>query len=182
MKRQLVIAGAIAIFGIGAVIGTYAIKTLKPAAETEKTSKSSLIGSTMTPFSLLAVDGVRENSAQWEGKVQLINFWATWCPPCKREIPALINLQQHYADQGLQVIGIALDNQDAVKAYAKTSGINYPILAGESDVVEVAQQLGNEVGVLPYTVITDRQNRIEKVYYGEIDPVETEKVIANLLK
>lgn len=181
MKRQFVIAGAIALFAIGAVVGTYAIKMMQPAPESAKATKARLIGSPLPPYSLLAVDGVREYSAQWEGKVQLINFWATWCPPCKKEIPALIDLQKRYGTQGLQIVGIALDNQEAVKTYSNENGINYPVLVGDDDAAEVAQQLGNDVGVLPYTVIVDRDNRIQAVYYGEIDPVATEKVITGLL-
>lgn len=182
MNRKLVIAGAIALFGIGAVVGTYAIKSMKPAPESVQATKVRLIGSTLPPYSLLAVDGVRENSSQWQGKVQVINFWATWCPPCKKEIPALIDLQKRYGERGLQIVGIALDNKDAVKAYSNEHGINYPVLVGDNDAAEVAQQLGNDVGVLPYTVIVDRNNRIQAVYYGEIDPVTTENVITGLLQ
>lgn len=165
-KNVIVITLAIVIFG--AVVGNFAInmasQTTKPAAETP-----SLIGSALPEYKLLSLDGVRENGNQWLGKVQIINFWATWCPPCKREIPLLIELQKEYKDRGLQVIGIALDKPEAVAKYVAEHNINYPILAGGDDVADVSAKLGNDLGILPYTVIADRTGKISFIRHGEVD-------------
>ncbi|MDZ4261960.1 MAG: TlpA disulfide reductase family protein, partial [Pseudomonadota bacterium] len=117
---------------------------------------------------------------QWQGKVRVINFWATWCPPCKREIPDLIELQASYGNQGLQIIGIALDNRAAVSEYVEESGINYPILLGD-EAVEVAEKLGNDMGILPYTVIVDQLGNIAYVRYGEVQRDTLESEIKKLL-
>jgi len=179
MNKKNLMAIAVAIVIFGAIIGNFATnmfsQTSKPAAEAP-----SLIGSNLPEYRLLSLDGVRENGNQWLGKVQVINFWATWCPPCKREIPTLIELQNDYNDRGLQVIGIALDEADAVAKYVKEHGINYPTLAGDDDVVDVSVQLGNDLGILPYTVIADRSGKISFIRYGEVDREMVENEINKL--
>ena len=180
MKNKHVIIGAVAIFLVGAVLGNYAVKMFRtppePSAETQ-----SLIGSKLPEYSLLGLDGVRERGEQWLGKVQVINFWATWCPPCKREIPTLIELQNNYRNHNLQVIGIAMDDAEPVRAYAKKSGINYPVLVGEQDVIDVSEQLGNDLGILPYTIITDQAGNITFIRYGEVDAATLENEIKKLI-
>jgi len=179
MNKKTIMAGTVAIF-IFVVIGSFAVnmsnQAPEPAAET-----ASLIGSSLPEYKLLSLDGVRENGKQWLGKVQVINFWATWCPPCKREIPTLIKLQNDYNDHGLQVIGIALDEADAVAKYVNENNINYPILAGDDDVVEVSVKLGNDLGILPYTVIADKTGKIRFIRYGEVDRETLENEIKKLL-
>ncbi|ALP52126.1 hypothetical protein Tel_02630 [Candidatus Tenderia electrophaga] len=180
MNNKQIIIGAVVIFLVGAVGGNYFIKMLRqppePSADTQQ-----LIGLRVPSYSLLGLDGVRERSEQWLGKVQVINFWATWCPPCKREIPALIELQQDYANHNLQVIGIALDDVEPVRAYAQEMSINYPVLVGDSDAIEVAEQLGNDMGVLPYTVVTDQAGNIRFIRYGEVDRETLEAEIRKLI-
>jgi len=180
MNKKNVMAITVAIVIFGAVIGNFAVnmfsQTSEPAAEAP-----SLIGSSLPEYRLLSLDGVRENGNQWLGKVQIINFWATWCPPCKREIPVLIKLQNDYKDRGLQVIGIALDEAEAVANYVKEHGINYPTLAGDDEVVEVSEKLGNDLGILPYTVIADRAGKISFIRYGEVDRQTVENEIKKLL-
>ncbi len=179
MNKKLVIAGSVAIFVVGAIAGNYAIKLQRqPPAPSSATQ--SLIGAPLPQFSLRALDGVVENSNQWQGKVRVINFWATWCPPCKREIPALIELQDSYGRQGLQVIGIALDNSIAVSEYVKESGMNYPSLLGD-EAIEVSERLGNDMGILPYTLIVDQAGNITYVRYGEVDRDTLKNEIQKLL-
>lgn len=168
MKKKNIIVVSLAIVIFGAVVGNFAInmisQTSKPAAEAP-----TLIGSALPEYKLLSLDGVRENGNQWLGKIQLINFWATWCPPCKREIPLLIELQKEYKDRGLQVIGIALDKREAVIKYVAEHNINYPVLAGDDEVADVSAKLGNDLGILPYTVIVDQSGKISFIRYGEVD-------------
>ncbi len=177
-KNVMVIAMAIVIFGV--IIGSLAVnmfsQTAKPAAEAP-----SLIGSKLPDYSLLSLDGVRERSEQWLGKIQVINFWATWCPPCKREIPILIEIQNAFRQHNVQIIGIALDKHKAVTKYVEESGINYPILIGDDDVVRVAESLGNDMGILPYTVIIDQAGVIRFIRYGEIAKETIESEIRKLL-
>ena len=180
MNNKLVMVGAVVIFLVGALLGNEAVKMFRsppdPSAETQ-----SLIGSKVPEYSLLGLDGVRERGEQWLGKVQVINFWATWCPPCKREIPTLIELQNNYRNHNVQVIGIAMDDLEPVQQYAEESGINYPILVGEQDVIDVSEQLGNDLGILPYTVITDQSGNIAFIRYGEVDRTTLENEIKKLI-
>ena len=117
--------------------------------------------------------GAPQRLEQWKGKVMVVNFWATWCAPCRDEIPVLIKLQQRLGGQGLQVIGIAVDQLDKVKPYAAEMGINYPILIGELDAIELARQAGNELGALPFSVVLDRQG---KAVRGELGRITEDKL------
>lgn len=171
--------GAVVVFAIGAVIGNYAIKLMRQPPEPSSATQT-LIGAPLPQFSLLGLDGVREDINQWQGKVRVINFWATWCPPCTREIPAMIALQESYGRQGLQVIGIALDNNEAVQSYVKESGVNYPILLGD-EAIKVSEQLGNDMGILPYTVIVDQLGNVAYIRYGEVERDTLENEIKKLL-
>jgi len=179
MNKKVTMIGAIAVFVIGVVIGNYAIKLFRQPPE-PSTATQSLIGTALPQFSLVGLDGVREDVGQWQGKVRVFNFWATWCPPCKREIPAMIELQESYGRQGLQIVGIAMDNREAVQEYVKESGINYPILLGD-DAIEIAEKLGNDMGLLPYTVIVDQAGNITYIRYGEVERNALESEIKKLL-
>ena len=181
MNKKAMMAGAVVIFIVGMIAGNMIIKAIKAPPEPSETSQS-LIGSPAPAFSLQALDGVREESSQWLGQVQVVNFWATWCPPCKREIPLLIDTQERYGNRGVQIIGIAVqDKLEGVRAYAQEKGINYVVLDGGSDGVDIATQYGNDMGILPYTVLVDRNGKIAFLKYGEIDKKTLESEIDKLL-
>lgn len=143
---------------------------------TEKTSPSRLPG-----FNLPDLSGRQHNIDEWRGKVLVINFWATWCPSCLKEIPDFIAMQQSYRDKNVQVIGIALEDQQAVAQYAAASRINYPILLGGNDGINLARQLGDTVGAVPYTLIVDRQGRIVHSHPGEFSKQQITDIITPLL-
>lgn len=110
----------------------------------------------------------REHSlSEWRGKVLVVNFWATWCPPCVIEIPGFISLQQELGAAGLQFVGVALDDPEAAGRFADERGINYPVLVGSDSVTRLMQQLGNVIGALPYTVVFDRDGGIAHTHQGE---------------
>ena len=111
----------------------------------------------------------------------MITFWASWCPPCVREIPAFIKLQAAYAEQGLVIVGIALDNKQNVADFVDPMDMNYPILLAEKEGIALAQAYGNRLGVLPYTVIVDRNGKIIYTQRGELTYSIAEKVIKPLL-
>lgn len=140
-----------------------------------------VIGLSRPDFSLNNVDGQLRHINEWDGQVVALNFWATWCPPCLKEIPEFIHLQDKYADQGLQFIGIALQEPEPVKAFMQEYGMNYPVLAGELEVIKLAKSYGNSIGALPYTVIIDRQGRIAFVKPGPLSGEQAEEVILGLL-
>lgn len=153
-------------------------------AETAMLETSSVIGKPLPTFSLRDRFGEQHNSAKWKGNVLAINFWATWCKPCLKEIPHFVELQQQYQDQGLQFLGIALEplqNTEQVLAFADRFGINYPVFIGSYDVIQLAKKLGNPDGYLPYTLIIDRAGDINFVKSGYLPRSEAEKVITSLL-
>ena len=145
------------------------------------TNVQDLTGKPPPDFSLMDVSGQSRSVSEWQGKVLVINFWATWCPPCLEEIPHFINLQDKYGDQGLQFLGIALEGVDEVTSFANKLGINYPLLVGEQEVIKLAGKFGNRIGGLPYTVIIDRSGTINFIKVGPLSVTEAEQVITSLL-
>jgi thiol-disulfide isomerase/thioredoxin len=130
-------------------------------------------------FSLPDLQGHETASSTWAGKVVVINFWATWCPPCLREIPLLAEAQERY--RNLQVVGIAIDNGEDVARFVGEHRLNYPVLLGGTNAVEMSRRLGNRLQGLPFTVIFDRQgNRIHS-QIGELTPASLEKHLGPLL-
>ena len=131
-------------------------------------------------FAMADIDGQTRNIKDWDGKVILLNFWATWCPPCLKEIPDFIELQEKYGEQGFQVIGIAVDNEEAVREYMNGVKINYPIMVSEFDAIELSSRYGNRMGALPYSVIINRESEISDMIMGELSKIRAEKLLANL--
>lgn len=99
------------------------------------------------------VNGVPQSLAQWKNRVLVINFWASWCPPCREEMPSFSRLYTKYAASGVQFVGIALDSAENVQSFAAEESIAYPLLVGEASGVELARGLGNATLALPYTLI-----------------------------
>ncbi len=127
------------------------------------------------------IDGNTQPLDQWRGKVVVLNFWATWCPPCRREIPTFTALQREYQQQGLQFIGIAIDDPRAVSRYIREQEINYPTLLGEENGMELSMQLGNRSFVLPYSAIFDRSGRLVSTHRGELTREELKQRLSTLL-
>jgi thiol-disulfide isomerase/thioredoxin len=130
---------------------------------------------------LLGVDGKVLAFEQWRGKVLVVNFWATWCAPCREEIPGFIKFQAHYAAKGVQFVGVAIDQKERVAPYARDMGINYPLVVGGMETMEFARQLGNHATVLPYTIIVDRTGMVVANQIGVVRPEKLESIVAPLL-
>jgi thiol-disulfide isomerase/thioredoxin len=132
-------------------------------------------------FWLSDPQGQRHGIAEWDGKLLVLNFWATWCPPCLHEIPMFIKLQEHYQDRGVQFLGIAIDDADKVRAFADEVGLNYPTLHGQLDAIEVMGAYGNQAGGLPYTVFIDASGTIVARHPGVLDEAATTALIEEFL-
>ena len=122
-------------------------------------------------------DGVLRSLADWKGKSLIVNFWATWCAPCRREIPLLGELQQQYGPDGFQVIGVAADYRDKVIAYADEAHIAYPLLIGEQEALDAAAAFGVEVVGFPFTVFSDAQGRVIACHVGELTRPQAEVIL-----
>jgi thiol-disulfide isomerase/thioredoxin len=129
-------------------------------------------------FSLQGRDGISTSIKTWAGKSLVINFWATWCAPCRREIPLLEALHSEWAARGVAVVGVAVDHRDTVLAYADELKITYPLLIGEQDALDAAAALGVESPVLPFTVFTDRQGEVVALYLGELHKAQADLILA----
>lgn len=146
----------------------------------EPPSSASGVSSRLPEFTLEDLDGVSRRSSEWDGEPRIINFWATWCPPCRREIPLLVDLQASHQDS-IQIIGIAIDDMDAVRRFAADTGFNYPILVGQQNAVELGNRvLKNWIG-LPFTAFVDKSGRVVRVHVGELHRKETEEFIREIL-
>lgn len=186
MKQWQLIMFAVVI-ALAAAFGGYQLQQhLKPEPVVEVTqvkpvSAEDVIGTTAEDFSLSGMEGETRKLSEWKDKVVAINFWATWCPPCREEIPHFIELQDQYGNQGLQFVGIALQHADEVRGFIDEFKVNYPSLVGGDDVIRLATKLGNGIGALPYTVIIGRDGKIVFTRRGPLSKSEAESVIQTLL-
>jgi thiol-disulfide isomerase/thioredoxin len=123
-------------------------------------------------------DGELRALSDWPDRALIVNFWATWCAPCRREIPLLQQIQRERGEDGFQVIGIAVDFRDKVLAYAEEMSIEYPLLIGEQDALDAAAAFGLDAIGFPFTVFTDRSHRVVAAHLGELEPAEAEVILA----
>jgi len=147
-----------------------------PAAEEAEHSDEPQLAERLPDFSLEALAGGQQTIMSWPGKPLLINFWATWCGPCVREIPMLKEFQSSQTE--LQVVGIALDRRDPVVKFADTMQFNYPILIGDKGGYEAAAAFGVNVYAMPFTVFTGADGSVLGVHTGELHPEHLQELTA----
>ena len=128
------------------------------------------------------IKGQQQAFKQWQGKIIVLNFWATWCPPCREEMPELSAMQDQYKNQNMVIVGLSTDDLEKTKEFILSSPVHYPILAGDIEAMNLAETLGNNRGILPYTVIIDTQGKVVKHFSGRINQQVLEKSLLPLLK
>jgi len=127
------------------------------------------------------VEGNPRSLSEWQGKIRIINFWATWCPPCLKEIPEFIKLQSELSHQNIQFIGIAIENKQTVEQYLKNNPVNYPMLIGGDKAIALSQQLGNIVNAVPFSLIVNQQGQIIHRQPGELSREKIIEIITPLI-
>ena len=126
------------------------------------------------------LDGTPRRLRDWQGKALLCNFWASWCAPCREEIPLLVAAKQHGLPGSAEIVGIAIDSADKIRDFAQTYKINYPLLVADAGAIGLLRDLGNRAGVLPYTVALDPQGALIWRHLGAVKEPELRKVLESL--
>lgn len=174
MKKLLLsLAGAATVFGLILFLNA----AEKPNDEADSSARQA--HPVAPAWSLKDLDGKTMKLSDFKGKVVVLNFWATWCGPCREEIPSLISLEKRFAPQGVEVVGISLDQQSAafVRNFAKKLEINYPVVMGNR---EIAEEYGG-IEAIPTTFIIDRKGRVAAVLQGAQQESEFADSLKSLL-
>jgi len=132
-----------------------------------------------SPFTDL--NGHASNVMALRGKMTLVNFWASWCSPCRQEMPMLDKLRQQWQTHGIEVLGIALDDKAAVQAFIRQSKIRYPIWLGDDRTLDQMPALGNPAMALPFTLLLDRQGRVVARWSGQLSATMLKQALAPYL-
>jgi peroxiredoxin len=167
----VVIASAVAL-GTGVYLGAG-----RPGVEAEARPSAA----TLLALTLPDLAGKPESMGQWKGKVLIVNFWATWCAPCREEMPEFVRAQSEFSAQGLQFVGIAVDEADKVRQFARDIGLNYPALIGGYGALELSRALGNRLMALPFTVVIGRDGTIAHTQLGPLKKDQLRRIISNLI-
>ncbi|MBZ0068148.1 MAG: TlpA family protein disulfide reductase [Thiobacillus sp.] len=151
----------LALIALAAGLGTGALRNSPPEAAEPATASLWKLG---FPDS----NGQQQRLSQWHGQVVVLNFWASWCAPCREEMPDFVALRTEYHTKGVEFIGIAMDNPANVTRFLQQFPVNYPILVGEDGAYSLIRQLGNQNGGLPYTIVIDRRGNIVRNHLGRL--------------
>ena len=174
MPRNIRFALLVVALGSGAAV-------LGFAAHSWLRAGSLSVPTTTTEFALRDLAGKTHSLADYRGKLVLLNFWATWCPPCREEIPLFIDLQKRYQKQGLQIVGISIDNPEAVARYWQEMHINYLLLLADESTYALMATYGNRSGGLPYSVLIGADGQVAGTKLGAYRKQELETLVESLV-
>ncbi len=191
---KAIIYVAVALVAAAAGFGIYRLAIEPSVAPVGEAPLPALVDESATPapqsgtpdmlpdFTLTDVEGNPRSIRSWTDKSMIVNFWATWCAPCRREIPFLKKLQQDNGSKGFQVVGVAVDVREDVLKYAKEISIDYPLVMGEQDGLEAVGKFGLGSIGFPFTVFTDNQHRIIVTHLGELHPAQADVILGVVSK
>jgi thiol-disulfide isomerase/thioredoxin len=152
----------------GGVAGIFALQSGSGAAD--------LLAATFRDL-----DGQQRRLLDWQGRGLLCNFWATWCAPCREEVPLLVAAKRNLLPSGPEVVGIGIDSVDKIREFASIYKINYPLLVGDANAIALLRKLGNRGGGLPYTVALDRHGALLERRLGALSESDLRQVLASLV-
>jgi len=169
-RRDLLILGGVgaAAAVAGALSGVLALQSGSGAAE--------LLAARLTDL-----EGSPRRLLEWQGRALLCNFWATWCAPCREEVPLLVAAKRKGLPASIEIVGIGIDSASKIREFAQKYEINYPLLVGDATSLAVIRALGNRSGGLPYTVALDRHGALAGRKLGALTEPELRQVLASLV-
>ena len=170
-RRDALILGGVGVAAAaaGIVIGPLFVQSQSGAADLQAASFPDL-------------SGTSQAMERWRGKVLVCNFWATWCAPCREEMPLLQQTRQKYVGNGVEIVGIGIDHAVKIREFALQFGISYPLLVAETGGVDLMRKLGNGEGALPFTVIADRHWAIAYRRLGILRREELQSALDRLVQ
>ena len=175
VNRWLQIGAFLLVAAVAGVAGYYFNQKSASTRATEAAAEKLLLA----PLSDL--NGKPQTLSHRRGKVMVVNFWATWCSPCREEIPALMRVQRKNVANGVEVVGIAIDNVAKVRDFAAEMSIDYSLLIGGFEILATSNDLGNRAGVLPFTVVLNRAGKVAYTHAGAMTESSLDMVLVPLL-
>ena len=171
-----------ALIGIGALAGALALGAgVVYRSRQDAPAGTGPDASTLLALALPDPSGTEVALAQWRGRLLIVNFWATWCAPCREEMPEFIRAQAEFGAKGLQFVGIGIDEAAKIQQFATDIGLNYPTLVGGYGAMELSRTLGNHVMALPFTVVVSRDGRIAHTQLGPLKADQLRSIIGKLI-
>jgi thiol-disulfide isomerase/thioredoxin len=168
-RRDALTLGAVglAAAAAGALSGVFALQSGSGAAD--------LLGARFADL-----EGRERRLVEWQGRALVCNFWATWCAPCREEVPLLVAAKREWLTEGIEIVGIGLDSADKIREFASIYKINYPLLVADATAIELLRRLGNRAGGLPYSVGLDRSGALVARHLGALKEADLRQVLARL--
>ncbi len=172
--RTWLLVGAVAVAAAGA--GLLVARHQQPEHTAQEQD-----GAALHALQLKEMDGKTRSLAEWKNEVVVVNFWATWCAPCREEMPEFSRISQEYAAKGVQFVGIGIDTPINVRKFIEESPVAYPLLIGAGDAMEAAAAVGNTLMALPFTAVLDRRGQVVQTKLGKMQRAELETAIQHAL-
>ena len=173
-RRQWIMIGGISLLAL--LAGVFSSQWI---SQTGLASDPSIKAFFANPWQM--PDGKPANSENWRGKVLVVNFWASWCPPCVEEMPALDRIAQEYASKNVLIVGIGIDSPSNIREFLQKTPVSYPIVLGGLEGSNLSKQMGNTQGALPYTVVINPKGKSIYTKLGKISEEELKKAINSAL-
>lgn len=173
-RKSLIIALCCAT-GIGALTAQLVFRSAKTPLTGELPSQTAL--STLLDHSFTDYNEKPFKLSQWSEKILVINFWATWCPPCREEMPYFSRISEQYAEKGVQFVGLSTDTAETIRLFASNHRISYPLLVGGPHLISLTAELGNRQSGLPFTLILDLNREPLLIRTGRLGEAELESVL-----
>jgi len=175
--RNGMIVAAVAVAAAGAGLLVARKQPADPSAPQSQIQS----GAALAALKLADLDGKTRTLAEWKDRVVVVNFWATWCAPCREEMPEFSHISQEYAAKGVQFVGIGIDTPVNVKKFMTETPVAYPLVVGAGDAMQAAATIGNNLMALPFTAVLDRQGQVVQTKLGKMKRPELEAAIQRAL-